>query len=466
MASAVNRIRVTTWLLRAAWRRHAKKICITILACLLIIPTTVVIASLIMRSARSITIGIVGKVAPSDLPYEITSQVSFGLTRLSATGLPEPALAEAWEATDSGKVYTVRIKRGLYWHDKSPVYADNIPLMLPDVTVSYPDSYTIRFVLKEPFSPLLVAVSKPLFKKNNITGLGEYIVQHIALDENGLVRRLILRHTFQPSEHLAYTFYESEKAAVTALKMGEIDILGSYTDLMLPDSQSVRQAFTTSHRKVVALLFNVKDPLFEDKAVRQGLGYLLTPSDSFGEPAFGPILPTSWAYFQDVKQIRGNPDLGNKLLEKKLDSLRKTTITVITPPNGEPLADAIAKSWRKQGLTIEIKTEKGVPQKFQVYLATLDIPGGVDQYSMWHSSQATNVTGYNSKRVDKLLEDARQLYDQEEQKKRYIEFQRYLVEDTPAIFLYYPRYFVYYNRHVSEADVLRLKRGALSWSHQ
>ena len=60
-----------------------------------------------------------------------------------------------------------------------------------------------------------------------------------------------------------------------------------------------------------------------------------------------------------------------------------------------------------------------------------------DQYFMWHSGQATNFTNYKNTRIDSLLETGRQTIDFEERKTIYQEFQQYLLEDPPAIFLHY-----------------------------
>jgi peptide/nickel transport system substrate-binding protein len=72
-------------------------------------------------------------------------------------------------------------------------------------------------------------------------------------------------------------------------------------------------------------------------------------------------------------------------------------------------------------------------------LAIFDTPEDPDQYSIWHSTQkATNITHYENPRIDKLLEDGRSQINTEERKKTYLDFQRFLVEDAPAAFLFYP----------------------------
>jgi len=49
-----------------------------------------------------------------------------------------------------------------------------------------------------------------------------------------------------------------------------------------------------------------------------------------------------------------------------------------------------------------------------------------------------NLTRLKNPRIDKLLEDGRKSLDLDERRKIYFDFQKYLVEEVPAVFLYYP----------------------------
>ncbi|MCS7092795.1 MAG: peptide-binding protein, partial [Patescibacteria group bacterium] len=74
--------------------------------------------------------------------------------------------------------------------------------------------------------------------------------------------------------------------------------------------------------------------------------------------------------------------------------------------------------------------------------AIYDIPLDPDQYSLWHSMQTeSNISKYANPRIDKLLEDGRVTIDIQERKKIYLDFQRFLLEDAPCVFLYHPEYY-------------------------
>ncbi len=82
----------------------------------------------------------------------------------------------------------------------------------------------------------------------------------------------------------------------------------------------------------------------------------------------------------------------------------------------------------------------------KTFITIFEIPKDPDQYSLWHSTQMqTNITKYKNVKIDKLLEDARTTSDENKRKELYFDFQKFLMEDAPATFIYHPyRYQVNY----------------------
>ncbi len=74
---------------------------------------------------------------------------------------------------------------------------------------------------------------------------------------------------------------------------------------------------------------------------------------------------------------------------------------------------------------------------YQVLLIGQEIPLDPDQYHLWHSEQSTNFTHYKNTRIDSLLEKGRKILDQDDRLATYQEFQQFLLEDPPAIFIEY-----------------------------
>ena len=65
-------------------------------------------------------IGMVGEFTPSTLPLSIQKHISLGLTDIAPDGSVVPALAESWEATDSGKTFVFRLRQDLWDRELVP----------------------------------------------------------------------------------------------------------------------------------------------------------------------------------------------------------------------------------------------------------------------------------------------------------------------------------------------------------
>ena len=76
-----------------------------------------------------------------------------------------------------------------------------------------------------------------------------------------------------------------------------------------------------------------------------------------------------------------------------------------------------------------------------------------DPFTLWHSSQkrdpGLNLTLYGSKETDTLLEDARKTLNPSERIKKYQDFQKLIVEEMPALFLYSPYYLYAHTKKIN-----------------
>ena len=113
-----------------------------------------------------------------------------GLTRLNLkTMRPEPDLAQRWEVSEDGRVWTFYLRKGVRWSDGTPFtaddvvftfnevyYNDDIPSSARDILtvkgkkikVEKVDEHTVRFILPEPFAPFLNALSVEILPKHKL----------------------------------------------------------------------------------------------------------------------------------------------------------------------------------------------------------------------------------------------------------------------------------------------------------
>ncbi|MBI1869556.1 ABC transporter substrate-binding protein, partial [Candidatus Gottesmanbacteria bacterium] len=349
---------------------------------------------------------------------------------------PKPALATRWEATDSGKQYKFYLKSGLYWHDGKAFTAADVNYNIHGVDFEVLDDYTLRAVLKEAFASLPVLLSRPLFREN-LTGLGPYKIESIDL-RGDTIKTLELSPLDDSFPKLVLHFYPTENVATTAFKLGEVAILEDFTSAAdFRDWKNIKVEERIDHTRYVALFYNTKDQFLSERSHRQALSFAVPTIEE--EVATGPISPLSWAYSNKVRQYKFDLAAAKRLLGKDGISTQTASLTLSTFPNYLALAKRIAESWQTLGLSVNVKIENFVPPDYQVFLGSQEIPPDPDQYAYWHSTQDTNITKLDNKRIDKLLEDGRRVQNKEERLKIYTDFQRYLAEEAPATFLFYPK---------------------------
>jgi len=407
------------------------------------------------QSQRVYTEGIIGNFTQDNLPYRVTSFLSEGLTRVEKDGSVRPALSKNWQIKDSGRVYQFNLKDNIFWQDNTKVKSSDMEIKIENVEVSYPDDKTLQFKLKDQYSPFPQVVSKPIFKKGSLVGTGQYKIDKIEKSgETVRMIKLVAKNKKYPQ--LIFHFYPTMSQAVTAFKMGGVKAISNLTQInSLSEWPNTKIVKEVDYSRFVALFFNTKHLMFSTKEARQALAYAIHKNGFKGETALSSIAPNSWAYNSSLKHYDFDLKKANLLLEKaQLKKEDKIILSVL--PAYEELAKKIVEDWKMLGLNVEIKIENVLPNEFQVLLAGQEIPKDPDQYSLWHSTQAGNITKFQSAKIDKLLEDGRKIQELKERKEKYLEFQKTLAEELPAIFLYYPeKYFIYNKKLEDEISTIK-----------
>ena len=125
-------------------------------------------------------------------------------------------------------------------------------------------------------------------------------------------------------------------------------------------------------------------------------------------------------------------------LIKKVEKLPDPLVLYVLPAYFK-VADQVKSDWEQLKIKVDIVTTTNLSVNYQVLLLAQNIPIDPDQYNLWHSRQEnSNLSKINNPRIDKLLEDGRKETDLEKRRFIYSEFQKYLLDECPAAFLYYP----------------------------
>lgn len=382
-------------------------------------------------------IGITGRYSATTLPKEVLFFVGNGLTKLDESGIPEPDLALSWETPDNGKTWIFKLDPNRIWHDGKKVMSQDIKYQFTDLSVETPDSETIVFKLQNSYSAFPVIVSKVVFKKG-LLGTGEYKVKKVTVSGN-IVQNISLDN--EKGDVKVYKFYPTEERTKLAYKLGELTKIENIINASSFSAwRGAKTEGSIQEGEYVAIFFNNSVSPLSEKNLRQALSYAIN-KDALGTPrAISPISKNSWAYNPQVKPYEYDMLKAKKIIsELPKEITENLKITLTTSPVLLPTAEKIVKDWKDVGVNAEVRVQGAIPQDYQALLVIFDIPDDPDQYSLWHSTQITsNISKYTDPRIDKLLEDGRAIVNAEERKKIYLDFQRFLVEDAPAVFLYYP----------------------------
>lgn len=441
----VFRRRLLFWLFKAYVRRWGKTILLSFVIGIAIFFLIRSLAPALLSHVhgnKAQVIGVVGTPTVDRMPALITEKLSEGLTTLDEQGKPQPGIAKSWKVEDDGRRYTFYLDTSKTYSDGERITSFAVDYGFTDATFERPDEATIIFKLKDSYAPFLVTVSRPLFKKGYI-GVGEYKVKKIVTN-NDFLKEITLISRTKDSDSVTYKFYDTPEAVKTAYALGDINhIIG------LSDAELVGKNFTefpntevkriVNHTKLVTVFYNTKDPVLSDKKLRDALSYALPTTFTSGERAVSMYSPAMWVYNTALEQKIQDFEHAEALLDAAQSSgSASLTLEMKVLPKYEETAKTIAKEWEKLGITTTITAVQTPPQQFQIFLGDFAIQKDPDQYVLWHSTQPNNITHYDNKRIDKLLEDGRKTADLEAREKIYADFQRYFLDDAPVAFLYFP----------------------------
>ncbi|MBI2598761.1 ABC transporter substrate-binding protein [Candidatus Curtissbacteria bacterium] len=404
----------------------------------------------VLSRSNYLSLGYVGSYSLETIPTEPLLLATQSLVTVDDSDRPVPQLASHWQITDDGKTYVVFLKDNLKWHNGSPVSAGDLTIAIKNVQITALNNKAIEFKLPNPIYSFPLALDKPVFKSKSFYGVGEFRI--VGIDQvDDIVKKITLVSKDQSLPKVDIKFYPTETQAQNALKIGEVKSAIVANAKEFENWPNLKVEKRVEQQEIVSVFFNNQDSLLSSQELRQALTFAVNKSEFDGLAATGPISPKNWAYNPQTKRYDYNSARAKELIKKA--NSPSLEITLSYAPSLKESAESVKKDWQAVGFKVSLKETKGVPKNFQAFLALNKLSPDPDQYGLWHSSQKgiTNLTNYENKKIDKLLEDARSIPEEDKRKELYFEFQRFLVEDAPAAFLYHP-----YKYQVTYENILPL----------
>lgn len=319
-------------------------------------------------------------------------------------------------------------------------------------------------------------------------GSGPYKFEKYQKDATGVIKsyNLIVNESYYGKvpnvETITFKFFDSEDEALRALKNGEVTAMSFVSGFNNKEVENLLNFNTHSFSlpRYFAVFFNYsKSKPLSDREVRKALEYatnrdqiINSASGGKGLASYGPIIRELLGYNPQIEEkYKFSPDEAKKILdnakwidsdedgirEKRLGNDTEPTkleIKLITVqwPELEKVMQALRDQWKEVGVAVnieayslgEIQQEFIRPREYEAIVFGQVVGIDPDPFSFWHSSQkkdpGLNLSLYENKTVDKLLEEARQTLDSQSRAEKYVLFQEQIAEDIPAIFLYSPTY--------------------------
>ncbi len=444
----LKRKRLIFWLLRAYIKRWGKII-------FLILFITVVVSLLLFFNRKFIashipvtnteTIGIAGDYPeddfPNNLPDEVLSKTSRGLTKVMPNGTVAADIAKSWEVKDDGKTYVFYLNDNLEFTNGEKLDSSSINYNFNDAKIERPAKSVVVFKLKDKYSPFLVTLANRKVFDKNLIGVSNYKINEVKT-KDGFVKSVELESKGDKKKIL-YQFYPTQAALKDAYVLGDVEKIIDINNLNYNGKfnfetfKNTKISKQINKNKIATVFLNNSDPVLSDKKVRKALAYSLPNNFSEGERAHSPYREDHWAHDID-ENYKFDLETAKKQLEDSDAGKSKIKITLKTLRPYRMIAEELAKNWKALGIETTIEVVDGIPSDYQAFLGELPVLKDPDQYTLWHTGQPSNITNYKNLRIDKLLEDGRQTSNISERKQIYADFQKYLIDDVPAIFLYFP----------------------------
>jgi len=379
---------------------------------------------------------------------------------------------------------------------KDPDYQGTLKKVWQEVKIEKIDDFTIRFILNNSSVNFLENTTIGILPKHilkdipvkninlhtfnlNPIGTGPYKFERADFNVLGGCRSLILRrndiyYKKKPYlEKIVFNFYENEEALFEAYREKEILALESIKAEDLSRLKRWRN-FNLYHAALpeyLALFLNNKKEFLNNKEIRQALSYATNKEEIIKKVLNNeahivntPILPNFLGYDKNISGYNFNPSKTKEIFQKQGFKLNKDkfleknnkvlsfNLVILKSPINQKIAELIKKEWGDLGIKIEIKSadlstlqrDYIRPRNYDILLYGESLGRDVDIFPYWHSSEISdpglNLSLYDNKEADRLLEEARQSLDNNVRQQKYTELQKIIIEDSPAIFLYQPNY--------------------------
>jgi peptide/nickel transport system substrate-binding protein len=404
-----------------------------------------------------------------------------------------PSLAESWEISSDGTVYTFAIKQGVTFHDGSPMTIDDVVFSLQRVFDPKGSGYSFLFgsvdgvkavgdasveiTLKEPFTPLLdnlnvfpasivpraaVEADAEGFAQNPV-GTGPFKLQEFA---KGRQVHLVKHDKYWKQgkpyvDEVVIPYVTDDNTRILRVQGGEVDaaLAIPYAQIdQLNAQDDIDVKIEELFRFDGMWLNHAKEPL-DDLKVRQALNYATDKEAMLKSIYFDKVeiathmMPKMKYWRDDVEAYEYDPERAKSLIaESKVPDGFK--LPIVTPTGDviiQQLAQIIKESYADIGVDVQI-TNLDIGTAYTNfsgfnYIAganwyiTSDVPGPDELAAIQFDYSAASgtksfFTNYNSEKATQLVNEAGR-GDDSTREQAFGDLQQLVMDDAVLVALFF-----------------------------
>ena len=448
---------------------------------------------------------------------DVDSLIYSGLLKFDSRGLPEGDLAQSWGVSQDGTIYNFVLRSDARWQDGQPVTTLDVTFTIDllrnggsvvpadlqafwqKVKVTALSPTAMQFILPEAYAPFLDYLTFGVLPQHLLNGKkiddlvndpfnlapigsGPYQFDHLII-ENGQIAGVALKASAYNKtsdngpfiSQIVFRYYPTSSEAFAAYQQGDVQGIGDVTADILPNVMKTPDLslYTARQPEITMILFNLNNndvSFLQNKDVRRALlmgldrqaiiDHLLQGQATITD---GPILPGTWAYYDNLQSVAYDPDAARALLVTAGYSLPKDG-TVRQDKNGtaihfslsypdddlhKAIAEKIQSYWQALNVEVDLEalpydkliSERLSPHSYQAALVDLSLSDSPDPdpYPFWDEEQITggqNYSQWDNHLASEYLEEARTTTDLDTRIRMYDNFQVVFSQELPALPLY------------------------------
>lgn len=424
---------------------------------------------------------------------EINSFIFLGLTTHNEKGEAAAGAAEEWSFDKKNNTYTFRLRQDLTFHDGKPLTAEDVKFTIEaimdpdngsenasnfeDVTgVEAPDERTVKISLKAPNVAMLDYLTIGILPKHllegkdlatdsfnqNPVGAGPYKLTAWEHGQSMILEKNDDFYLGAPKiDKVVFKIVEDTDARALQLQSGELDF-AQITPKAIKQFEG-KEDFLLYSMKTAdyrGIMYNFNAELFKkNRELPAALSYAVDRQAiiksvllGHGQAAYSPLQMGPYNN-EKVEPYSYDPDRAEKLLKqngwkKGSDGIyekagQKLEFTISCSQGDQvriDMANICAQNLKEIGAAVKVETPAEIDWAGQdAYLIGWGSPFDPDDhtYKVFGTEKGANYNAYSNKKVDTLLQQAREKESKEERLPLYQKFQSEMAKDPAYTFIAY-----------------------------